>query len=413
MAYHQDVFSDGEIVDGEIDVVLPKTGERKTVHHGGSVSRYLPSGHLVYVRQNTMWAAPFSLDRLAVTGAPQPVLEEVNGPDFDFSSTGIAVYVSSRQELSTPYAVWWLDGTGRTTPLLPTPGIYENLRFSPDGKRLAFELASSWIRADIWVKDLERDTQSRLTRPPGRHNTPLWTPDGENLVFDSNSQPASGLYSVRADGSGEAQRLTEVKSLYWTAGSISPDGRRLAFFQFAEDNKGRIWTAPIEGDRDRLRLGKAELFSRGSATEQYPAFSPDGRWIAYSSNESGTDELYVRPFPGPGGKTQISTGGGVNPIWSRTERKLYFLTPDWRIMVAGYEANTAVFAAARPQLWSEKKLAFLGGCYPYDLAPDGKRFAVVLNPDTANEQARKPTDHVMVLPDFFDELRRRVPTGRN
>ena len=121
----------------------------------------------------------------------------------------------------------------------------------------------------------------------------------------------------------------------------------------------------------------------------------------------------MRPFPGPGGKTQISTGGGLNPIWSRAERKLYFLTPDWRIMVAGYDGDAASFTAAKPQLWSDKRLAYLGGCYPYDLAPDGKRFAVVLNPDTASDQARKPTDHVNVIPDFFDELRRKVPVGKN
>ncbi len=413
MVRRQDQFVEGEELEGQIDIVSLKSGERKTIHHGGSVSRYLRSGHLVYVRQDIMWAVPFNVDRLAVTGAPQPVLDEVNGFDFDVSSTGTAVYVSSRQELSTPYAIWWLDSTGRTTPLLGKPGLYENLRLSPDGKRLAFEMATSWLRADIWVKDLERDTESRLTRPPGRNNTPIWTPDGRSIIFDSNSQPAAGLYWVRADGAGEAQRLTDNRSLYWTAGSVSPDGRRLAYVQVADDGREQIWTAPIEGDRDQPRLGKAELFSRSSATERFPAFSPDGRWLAYGSKESGTDELYVRPFPGPGGKSQVSTGGGVNPIWSRSERKLYFLTPDWRIMVAGYSADASVFSAAKPQLWSEKKLAFLGGCYPYDLAPDGKRFAVVLNPDTASEQARRAPDHVMVIPDFFDELRRKVPVGRN
>jgi hypothetical protein len=203
--------------------------------------------------------------------------------------------------------------------------------------------------------------------------------------------------------------LTESEPVYWTAGSFTPDGKRLAFFKQSGAGS-QLWTAPIEGDRDRPRLGKGEPFSRGSAYGPYLAFSPDGRWLAYSANENGTEELYVRPFPGPGGKTQISTGGGTHPIWSRTEHKLYFLTPDWRIMVAGYTADASGFNAAKPQLWSEKKLAFLGGCYPYDLAPDGKRFVVVLNPDTANEQARIPTDHIMVIPGFFDELRRKTAT---
>ena len=233
------------------------------------------------------------------------------------------------------------------------------------------------------------------------------------MFFDSNSQPASGLYWARADGAGEVQRLTDTKAAYWTAGSVSPDGKRLAFCVAATDFSSQIWTAPIEGDRDLPRLGKAELFSRNSASEEFPAFSPDGRWLAYSSTESGTEELYVQPFPGPGGKSQISTGGGLNPIWSRTEHKLFFLTPDWRIMAASYTSDGDAFNAGKPQVWSQRKLAYLGGCYPYDLAPDGKRFAVVLNPDFTGEPGRKPTDHVMVLPNFFDELRRKVPAAKH
>jgi len=412
--YHTDPELEGEITDGDVGVVVQKTGERKPVHHGGFLSRYLPSGHLVYLRENTLWAVPFDLSRLAVRGDPQPVLEEINGVDFAVSSTGTLAYVSSRMELSDPYAIWWLDEAGRTTPLHATSGLYENLRFSPDGKRLAFEIAASGSRSDIWVKDLERDTTSRLTRPPGRNNSPLWTPDGKSIVFDSNSQPASGLYWVRADGSGEAQRLTDGKAVFQSAGSISADGKRLAFYQEDADSKGyQIWTAPIEGDPDHPRLGKPEAFSRNSASEEFPAFSPDGRWLAYSSNESGTEELYVRPFPGPGGKSQISTGGGLNPIWSRTERKLFFLTPDWRIMVAGYSTDGRQFVSAKPQVWSQKRLAFLGGCYPYDLAPDGKHFAVVLNPDATGEPGRKPTDSITILLNFFDQLNRRVTVAQN
>ena len=131
--------------------------------------------------------------------------------------------------------------------------------------------------------------------------------------------------------------------------------------------------------------------------------------MAYTSHESGKPELCVRPLRGPGGKTQVSTGGGSHPIWSRSEHKLYFLTPDWRIMSVGYTVTGDSFAAGKPQIWSEKKLAYLGGCYPYDLAPDGKRFAVVLNPAGAGDL----TDSVTILLNFFDELRRKVPTGRN
>jgi serine/threonine-protein kinase len=178
-------------------------------------------------------------------------------------------------------------------------------------------------------------------------------------------------------------------------------------------SRSEIWTAPIEGDRDHPRLGKAVPFLRTSFSERTPAFSPDGHWLAYSSNESGIFELYVRPFPGPGGRSQISTGGGSHPIWSRDGRKLYFLTPDFRIMVVDYTAQGDSFAPGRSQVWSQKSLAWLGGNSPYDLAPDGKRFAVVMNPGVAEEQSQRPTDSVTVLLNFFEELARKVPTGKN
>jgi serine/threonine-protein kinase len=398
---------------GKIDVISLKTGERKTLQRSGSYGRYLPSGHLGYLRQNTLFVAPFDLNQLAVRGSPQPALEEVsinvNGRgDFDFSKTGTLAYVSSKGP-AFHFQVFWLDSTGQTKPLHVTPGVYENPRFSPDGKRLAFEVATSPVLADIWVKDLQRDTMSRLTHLPGRNNGPLWTPDGKSIVFMSEFQEASGLFWINADGTGEAQRLTE--SSWQSPGSFSPDGRRLAYVQLNADGNGEIWTAPVEGERDHLRLGKPEVFLRATFSATDPAFSPDGHWLAYSSDESGTSELYVRPFPGPGGKLQISTRGGEYPVWSRKGRQLFFLTPDWHIMVADYTAAGDSFVAGKPRVWFQTNLAFLGGNYPYDLAPDGKHFAVVMSPVESQEQ--KPIDSVVVLLNFFDELRRKVPPGKN
>jgi serine/threonine-protein kinase len=412
-AYASDVYDEAEIV-----VVSIKTGERKSVHRGSTFARYLPSGHLVYLRQNTLMAAPFDLSHLVVTGAPQPVLEEVNvngggGGDFDFSRTGTIVFASSNIERSFPYYILWLDSAGHTEPLHITPGIYENPRFSPDGKHLAFERPTGPSTADIWVKDLERDTMSRLTHLPGRNNFPVWAPDGRSIVFSSIAQAAPGIYSIRSDGAGEAHRLTDNNS-FPAPESFSPDGKWLAYSQFSTaGNLAKIWIAPVEGTFDLPRLGKAEVFLHTSFSEWSAVYSPDGHWLAYNSYESGNYEVYVQPFPGPGGKTQISTGGGSHPLWSHSERKLYFLTPDWRIMVVGYTVTGDSFAAGKPQVWSEKKLAWLGGCYPYDLAPDGKRFAVVLNPAGAGEQGLEPTDSVTVLLNFFDELARKVPAGRS
>jgi eukaryotic-like serine/threonine-protein kinase len=410
-------YGTGAYDDGEIAVVSFKTGERKTLHRGASFGRYLPSGHLVYLHQNTLWAAPFDLSRLEVTGAPQPVLEEVNsnvsgGGDFDFSQTGTLAYVSSKVQISFPYSIWWLESSGQVKPLHAPPGLYENPRFSPDGKRLAFELATGSVRADIWVKDLERDSVSRLTNLPGRNNQPVWTPDGKNIVFASWEQATPGIYWIRADGAGEAQRLTETDGgiVIQYPHSFSPDGKWLAFSQSGFGTQAETWIAPIKGDRDHPRLGKAEAFLHTSFSEWDPAFSPDGRWLAYESNESGSYEVYVRPFPGPGGKSQISTSGGLYPIWSRDGHKIFFVAPDRRIMVTSYSAKGDTFSAGKPQVWSQKNLIEAGGNYTYDLAPDGKRFAVVLNPGGTEERS---TDSVTVLLNFFDELRRKVPPGKN
>jgi Tol biopolymer transport system component/DNA-binding winged helix-turn-helix (wHTH) protein len=411
-------YGSGAYDDGEIVVFNFRTSERKTLHGGASFGRYLPSGHLVYLHQNTLWAAPFDLSRLEVTGAPQPVIEEVNsnvsgGGDFDFSQNGTIAYVSSKMPIPFPYSIWWLDSTGQTKALQMPPGLYENPRFSPDGKRLAFELAAGSVRADIWVKDLERDTVSRLTNLPGRNNFPVWTPDGNNIVFESWDWAGSGIYWIRADGVGEAQRLTEADlKTFQSPHSFSPGGKRLAY-SYNQENSGfraEIWTAPIEGDRDHPRLGKAEVFLRTSFSEWDPVFSPDGHWLAYSSDESGKEEVYARPFPGPGGKSQISIAGGGYPLWSRDGRKLFFLAPDWLIMVTSCTAKGDSFSAGKPQVWARANLPSLGGNYPYDLAPDGKRFAVVLNP--GGTQVRS-TDSVTVLLNFFDELRRKVPPGKD
>ena len=410
------VRSGGSWNDGTVDVVLLKTGERKTVQRGGYFGRYLPTsngaGHLVYVHQNTLLAAPFDLGRLAVTGAPQPLLEDVNltglagSANLDFSAapsgSGTFVYLSRTSEPTQ--SIFWLDSAGKTQPLQPsTPGSCLNPRFSPDGKRLAFAAyaSDSQRRADIWVQDLDRDAVSRLTHLPGVNHHPVWTPDGANLVFESVLGAAPSLYWIRADGSGEPQRLTN-DGIRRIPSSFSPDGKRLAYYQQSVGHY-EIWTAPLEGDHDHPRLGKAELFLQTTFAIFSAKFSPDGRWLAYFSEETGTREVYVRPFPGPGGKTQISTGGGQHPIWSRNGRELFFLAPDRRVMVADCTAKGDSFVAGKPRVWSETRL--LDRPYEiFDVAPDGKRFAVVLYADGTSE----PMTQLTVLLNFFDDLRRRV-----
>jgi serine/threonine-protein kinase len=224
------------------------------------------------------------------------------------------------------------------------------------------------------------------------------------------------LYGVRSDGSGEAKRLTEGKPLE-SPYSFSPDGKRLAFHQIGNGGSPDIFTMQVEVDPGRgalgIRLGKAELFLGTPYFEVNPAFSPDGRWLAYRSDESGIYEVYVRPFPGPGGRSLVSTGGGDFPVWSRNGRELLFETPDQHVMAVSYTVSSMAegdsFAAGKPRVWTETRLWSNGILSNYDLAPDGKRLAAFVA-DNANSE-KLPTQLTFLL-NFFDELRRKAPTGK-
>jgi len=403
----------GNYDEANIDVVSLKTGARKTVQRGGFFPRYLATssggGHLVYLHQSTLLAVPFDPGRLALAGVPAPILDDVSGSAgagglFAFggapSGPGTFVYLAGKAD---GLPISWLDSAGRIQPLHAPPGVYTSLRFSPDGKRLAFSMSSA-TGVDIWVKDLDRDTPSRLTFLAGVNRLPVWTPDGKNIVFQSIASPAPGLYWIRSDGSGEAQRLTDGKVNDFPY-SFSPDGKRLTFNRNGNGGSQDIFTAFIERNPVHMRLGKAELFLGTPFNEEYPAFSPDGRWLAYDSNESGTFEVYVRPFPGPGGRWQISKGGGFAPLWSRDGRELLFQTLDQRVIAVSYSAKGDSFAAGKPRVWSETRLLNTGGFPAYDLAPDGKRLAAIL----ARDQAGGEPTHLTFLLNFFDELRRRAP----
>ena len=316
---------------------------------------------MVWVHENALYAAPFDLGRLALTGAPQPVVEDIHngegtGADFGFSQTGIFVYGSGKGELQR--AIFWLDSSGKTMPLQPAPGLYGSPRFSPDGKRLAFSVGDGRNHQDIWVRDLERDTASRVTRLPGQNQRPVWTPDGTNLIFWSSNPAAPGIYSIRADGSGVAQRLTDGK-IQQLPQSISPDGKRLAMVQTSTAGGVEIWMATVEGEAGHPRLGRPEPFLQTPFSTISPAFSPDGRWLAYYSHDPEKEGVWVVPFPGAGGAWLIS-GRGDEPVWSPNGRELFFVEASRTIMYTRYTASGDAFVFGAPQC---------GPRIPYRISP--------------------------------------------
>jgi Tol biopolymer transport system component len=357
---------------------------------------------------------PFDLQRLEVTGQPAPMLEGVitnpnGGAQFSFSETGNLVYIAGGRGFQK-LSISWMDREGKFTPLRQTPGSYLNPAFSPDGKRLAMEI-NDGKRSDIWVYEWERDTPTRLTFAGETNSNPVWTPDGQRIVYSSTERGgAPNLWWIRADGAGDAQRLAESKSTQ-SAGSWRSDGKVLAFFQQNPGTNYDIMTLSIEGDeKSGWKPGEPKPFVNSAFNEAEPAFSPDGRWLAYMSNESGNYEVYVRPFPGPGGKWQISNGGGLLPKWSRSGKELFYRTTDSKIMALSYTGSDDSFHADKPQLWSPGQFTELGlFTYNFDLHPDGKRFAVLKAPGT--EQAAA-VNHVSFVFNFFGELRRKLPSGK-
>jgi serine/threonine-protein kinase len=396
--------------DSDIDVVSLATGKRTTLHHGGFFGRYAPSGHIVWIHQNVLYAAPFDLGRLALAGEPEAVVEDIHngeatGADFSFSQNGALVYGSAKGEVQQ--AIFWMDRAGKTQPLHPARGWYRFPRFSPDGTRLAFSSNDGHSHEDLWVQDLHGNTASRLTLLPGQNQDPVWTPDGKNLVFFSSNPKAPGIYSIRADGSSVAQRLTDSSKIQQAPRSISPDGKRLAIVQTSTGGGIEIWTAVIDELADPPRLGTPAPFLRTPFSTISPAFSPDGRWLAYYSHDPEKEGVWVTPFPGPGGAWLIS-GRGDEPIWTRDGRSLFFTAGSRTIMFTNYRARGDAFVFDQPQVWSPHLLLNVG---TFDVTPDGKRVAAILNADGTAD--RKPVTQLTFLSNFFDELRRRAPVRGN
>jgi eukaryotic-like serine/threonine-protein kinase len=391
-----------------IALVLLKDHRRKNIlEHAGMNPMYLPSGHLVYVTKGSLFAVPFDAERLELRGEAKPVIEDVaNDSDYgsaqvSFSQAGRLIYRAGAGRSERRFRdVLWLSADGRTQALWPEPAIAQEPRVSPDGRRLAIGITNGpgW---DLWVYDVDKTTKTRLTSGLAARN-PVWSHDGQFIVF----QAPGGIFWTRADGAGKPQPLVTSKA-YVRPSSFSPEGQRLVLFELLPGGGGAIKTVLVENASGQLRAGQPEIFFQSTATSNlYPRFSHDGHWLAYMDAESGSFEVYVRAFPDRGAKWQISNSGGGFPVWSPNGHELFYRSPDNRIMVVNYGVRGTEFSAEKPRLWSDRRLFNQGVLPSFDLAPDGKRFAVVLPRD--GDQPRPDASHVTLLLNFFDEVRRRV-----
>ena len=387
---------------GHIAAQSVETGQRLDLTQGGTYPKYAPSGHLIYVESGSLMALPFDPRQLAVTGAAVPVVEGVlqsptnGGAQYSFSSTGSLVYVAGGIQ-SAQRKIVWVSRNGAEQPLAAPAHAYRAPRLSPDGRRVAVSIEAQ--ETQIWQYDLSRETLTRFTFGGGADLNAIWTPDGKRLAFQSSRDGEFNIFWQMADGSGGLERLTNNEHTS-AAHSWSPDGQLLAFIEMNP-------TTGIDIMVLRLSDRKVQPFLQTRFNEGAPRFSPDGRWLAYISDESGRFEVYVQPYPGPGGKWQISTDGGTEPVWNRNGRELFYRNGD-KMMAAEIIAQPSFSAGAPRMLFEGQYIPSPTTSQNYDVAPDGQRFLMV----KAVEQAQVAPTQINVVLNWFEELKQKVPTGK-
>jgi serine/threonine protein kinase/Tol biopolymer transport system component len=404
--------------DKEPRVAVLELGTRKwrVLLEDAADARYIPTGHLAFLRRGTLMVVRFDLDRLEIIGQPIPAVSGIEqalsttsssrdaaAGQFCISTSGSLVYAPGGIWPDQQNTLVLLDRGGNAEPIVSFKAPFFAPRFSPDGRQVSY--ASLGMEGHIWILDLNRGTSSKLTSE-GLSEQSLWTPDGRRVTFDLvNTVP--NIYWKPADGSSPMEPLTRGEYFQWPS-SWSPDGEILAF---VEDH------ADIEAGYDiqllHVRDRKVTPFLNSRFDEKYPDISPDGRWIAYTSNESGRDEVYVQPFPGPGGKLQVSNNGGAEPIWSRDGRELFYRQSyyqrDNQASVVDVQTGHVLSASKPRLLFIAQGYSGMGPVRTWDISPDGRRFLVV----KMEERKSRPVTELVLVQNWFEELKRLVPTGKN
>jgi eukaryotic-like serine/threonine-protein kinase len=398
-----------------------KTRERKILIQGGTSPRYVSTGHLVYAQGGRLFAVPFDAGRLEVTGAAFPVAQDVwQGPGgyvaYDISRSGLLVSLSSGEMGVGNRTLNWVDHTGTPLSMNTTARQYSQPSLAPDGKRMAVAIGDPLRQADIWVLDLGQKTAKQITFTKAGETAaaPLWTPDGKHLIYASGAHGRS-LFRKAADG-GSAEELLYSSDLIdhpasgiIVATSCSPDGRFLVFQQ-GDLRHFNLWVLSLSGEHKAsplLESGFTRTYPlEGGFSRSYPQISPDGRRIAYASDESGRPEVYVQPFPILGDKWLVSVGGGEEPRWSRDGRQLFYRQGD-KMMAIDIQAESMIKARSRRLLF-EGPYAHSSFWTNYDVAADGQHFVMLKEEDEA-----RANRVLRVVLNWTDELKSHNHAARN
>jgi len=400
----------GGLDNSQVAVLDLRTGQHKILVRGGSHAHYLPSGQLVYTASGTLRIVSFDLDRLEVAASPAvPVLTNVStttsgGGNFDVARNGTLAYISGGVQ-GVSRSLVWVDRQGREEAIKAPPRAYLYPRLSPDGTRVALDIRDQ--ENDIWLWDLGRDALTRITTDPNLDRFPVWMPDGRQIVFSSDRAGPPALYRLSTDRTSVVERLTEGSELGQFGTSVSPDGGQLVF---------RFDRRTEAASRDLMMLGlgtegRIQPVLQTPFIEQHGMISPDGRWLAYESNETGQFEVYVRPFPDfNSGRWPVSTTGGIQALWARSGRELFYLSPGHELMSVPVGGG-ATWTAGAPV----KVLAggyFHGSGWPanaaaptYDVSLDGRRFLMVKLLDGSGTSG---PPNLIVVQNWLEDVTRQV-----
>jgi Tol biopolymer transport system component len=380
-----------------------KSGEPKELF-GGNCARYMSTGHIVYAAGHDLLAVPFDPVRLEAPGEPVFICRDVYqilAPQYALSDSGTLAYVPSTTDEATSGTLVWVERDGKEEPLAAPPNAYAYPKISPDGTRVAVTIRGA--NTDIWIWDLIRKTMTPLTFD-GNNVRSIWTPDGKRIVHSSSrGTEFCSVWRKAADGTGVDEKLSSAPDRWLLPWSWSSDGRTLAM-EGRFGALGSIDVLSMEGDHARKPLLYQEKHS-----ETEPGISHDGRWMAYTSDESGKNEVYVRPFPEVDkGKWQVSTSGGAHPLWSPDGRELFFLSEENSAMVVAVETKP-VFNPGVPRTLFRRENIYLGSVTGiWDIHPDGKRFLMMKEAaDTGKPSAETPRKINIAL-NWFEELKERV-----